>query len=333
MPHHELTVIVCTRNRSSQIAALLDDLSQQQGAVTWRLLVVDNGSEDDTARVIEQCAVAVPLRVLSEPVPGKSRALNRALAAIEDGWCVFTDDDVRVPRDWLAAYAAAFTRYPQARVFGGPIVPLLPAGSPGWLLESASAPAAFAAFSPFDRDQSLTPPRSPFGPNFAVMRDAIPGGGFREDLGPPSIDSPMCEDVEFIRRAVSASGPALFVASAGVTHVIRAELVSVPVQFDRAFNLGRSTVAAFGPRPGRAASTRSTAGTERAEAREFDLGFAMNRLYGTVIALERCGAAAEARQALLRIRAFDWAGGVDRTGPLVKRLLRQRPDLAVQGMA
>ena len=89
--------------------------------VTWELLVVNNNSTDDTESVITSYENRLPLRRLFEPSPGLSNARNHAIREAKGGLIIWTDDDVLVDSDWLAAYAAAADRWPDAAFFGGPI--------------------------------------------------------------------------------------------------------------------------------------------------------------------------------------------------------------------
>jgi glycosyltransferase involved in cell wall biosynthesis len=89
-------------------------------AVPSELIVVDNGSSDDTADVVASIAQAAPLPVtyLLETRKGVSFAKNRGLAASCGELILFTDDDCIVRRDWLAAAIRLFASNPGG-VFGG----------------------------------------------------------------------------------------------------------------------------------------------------------------------------------------------------------------------
>jgi GT2 family glycosyltransferase len=67
------------------------------------IVVVDNGSTDNTAEIVKGWAAAggVPVKLLSEPRPGKARALNCALRAAEGELLAFTDDDCRLSTDYV----------------------------------------------------------------------------------------------------------------------------------------------------------------------------------------------------------------------------------------
>jgi len=101
---------------------------------------------------------------------------------------IFTDDDVTVPADWLAKYAAAFRRYPDAAFFGSDIVPVFPTADASWgHAFSAAAGSCFAQFrvGPHDKviDAGTKPNLYPFGANMAFRVDALRQFRFDESLG------------------------------------------------------------------------------------------------------------------------------------------------------
>ena len=102
----DCSVILATRDRAAVVADALAALSRQEtaGRFTYDVVVVDNGSSDDTKAVVEraQRGAAVRIQYLFEPRAGKSFALNRGITAATGTWLAFTDDDIRAPSDWLA---------------------------------------------------------------------------------------------------------------------------------------------------------------------------------------------------------------------------------------
>ena len=101
----KLSVIISTRNRAHAITACLDSIEAafaNASPLDGEIVVVDNGSQDSTAQIIKAWAAAnphVPVQALSEPCPGKARALNRAVRASRGELLAFTDDDCRLHRD------------------------------------------------------------------------------------------------------------------------------------------------------------------------------------------------------------------------------------------
>ncbi len=102
----QLSVIVATRNRAHAIGGCLDSIASaiaHAGPIDAEIVVVDNGSTDQTAAVLEAWAEAsdVPVRVLQEHRTGKARALNRALGAARGEILAFTDDDCRLSLEYV----------------------------------------------------------------------------------------------------------------------------------------------------------------------------------------------------------------------------------------
>ena len=79
-----LTVAICTWNRAGLLARTLERLVAMESPVApWEVLVVDNGSTDDTPRVLDRFASRLPLRRLLEPALGLSNARNAAVACTD----------------------------------------------------------------------------------------------------------------------------------------------------------------------------------------------------------------------------------------------------------
>ena len=121
------TVTICTRNRAASLARTLASIVEAARAVSedWELLVVDNGSTDDTSEVVDGFAGCLPIHRILHSVPGLSNARNAGVAAARGRFIIWTDDDLTVDRAWLAAYLAAFRTWPDCAIFGGRAIPPL----------------------------------------------------------------------------------------------------------------------------------------------------------------------------------------------------------------
>jgi glycosyltransferase involved in cell wall biosynthesis len=103
-----LSVIIATRNRATMVRACLDSivvaLARAAVPLQAEVVIADNGSSDNTVDVIEHWAAtggAPPVRLLSEPKPGVSRARNQALRLADGELLVFTDDDCRLHPEYV----------------------------------------------------------------------------------------------------------------------------------------------------------------------------------------------------------------------------------------
>jgi glycosyltransferase involved in cell wall biosynthesis len=114
--HHSqpaISIVLPTRNGSRHIREQLQGLAHQETDVAWELLVVDNGSTDGTADLVEALwETSVPLRIVSAPEEANlSYARNVGVAAAGSEYIAFCDDDDIVGPSWVGAMAAALTSH------------------------------------------------------------------------------------------------------------------------------------------------------------------------------------------------------------------------------
>jgi GT2 family glycosyltransferase len=117
-----VTVAVCTRDRTAQLAGCLEALVRLDYPAL-DLLVVDNAPRDAaTARLVR--ARYPQVRYVCEPRPGLNWARNRAIAEARGEIIAYTDDDVVVDRGWVRALAGVFAEEAEVMAVTGLVVPL-----------------------------------------------------------------------------------------------------------------------------------------------------------------------------------------------------------------
>jgi len=123
-PTPDVTVVVCTYNRAELLADALHSLLQLETAqrFTYEILVVDNGSTDDTADVCEAFMrdARLACRYVREDRPGVAAARNRGIRAARGAWIAYCDDDQLADSTWLAELLR-LAEQRGARVVGGTI--------------------------------------------------------------------------------------------------------------------------------------------------------------------------------------------------------------------
>lgn len=123
-----ISVIICTYNGAARLPRCLEALRAQMlssETTPWEVLLVDNASTDNTRAVAESCVPGfpVPLRVLSEPKPGKANALHTAFGHAEGELFCIVDDDNLLDPDYLALAVDFMRQHPDAGAIGGRVVP------------------------------------------------------------------------------------------------------------------------------------------------------------------------------------------------------------------
>lgn len=102
----EVSVIICTRNRSNDLQRCLLSLFQQT-CLPAEIIVVDNApSDDSTLRVVRNFHEVLYYK---EPRPGLSVARNAGVRIAGFPVIAFTDDDVRLHPLWLYYLMESFT--------------------------------------------------------------------------------------------------------------------------------------------------------------------------------------------------------------------------------
>jgi glycosyltransferase involved in cell wall biosynthesis len=98
-----LSIIICTLNEQYYLPKLLDSLSAQQAAPPFEVLVVDAGSDDQTAGVVLKYAAQAPYPILFEAFNQRGVARQRNYGAVlaQFEHLLFLDADVVLPADFL----------------------------------------------------------------------------------------------------------------------------------------------------------------------------------------------------------------------------------------
>lgn len=220
------SVVVCTRNRAGELGRSLDTMLRLEAPFDWELIVVDNGSDDDTVALVTTLAErrSGRLSVSSEPVLGLSAARNRGVRLARGAWIGFLDDDAEPCREWLEAIDAEL-RLPGVLAVGGPVEPVYSDALPDWLT---------APFLPYlsvwdlgSEERDLGAGELPRGANLAVRREAFERyGGFDPRLGRVGRSLRSGEDTELALRIVAGGQRVRYAPAARARHRIETARLS-----------------------------------------------------------------------------------------------------------
>ena len=193
----DISLIICTRDRCEKLARCLESLRHIIFERPWELIIVDNGSTDDTAAVIREFirSTRVQAVYLFEPKPGKSTGLNTALRVAQGQILAFTDDDCYPAADFLSQVWSAFDD-PSVGYIGGRIMLHDPADHPMTINESMT-PVTYPA-------RSFVCAGCVQGANMAFRRKVLLDiGGFDPLFGPGALF--VAEEIDVAGRS-SAMG-------------------------------------------------------------------------------------------------------------------------------
>jgi glycosyltransferase involved in cell wall biosynthesis len=172
----DVSIVISTYNRCDLLGgALRALLSQTPADVTYEILVVDNNSTDQTRSMVEELARQNPdkLKYLFEPKQGLSYGRNTGIAAAKALIIAFTDDDVRVARDWVSQIKASFAGNPDIDFLGGRVVPRWPQEPPLWLTKANWSPLALLDYGDYPFYVNSQNQLCLVGANFAFRRRAF----------------------------------------------------------------------------------------------------------------------------------------------------------------
>ncbi len=226
-----LTVGICTWNRAPLLDSALESFYNLEipRHVDWELLIVNNNSTDGTDGVISKHARHLPIRGLFEPRPGKSYALNHAVREAKGEYILWTDDDALVDSNWIAAYADAFERWPEASIFGGPVKAWFRADPPKWLNEQSLkiVSTAYAIRDFGEGTVELNYRNLPYGVNMAVRTKDQLNYAFDTNLGPRPNSELRGEETELLNKMLADGAKGRWVPKAFVRHYIPPERQSL----------------------------------------------------------------------------------------------------------
>lgn len=228
----EVSVVVCTRNRARRLGGTLEAClrAMEQLPVPAELVVVDNGSSDDTQPLVLELAHRDRrVRCIREPQPGLSRARNSGAAAAAGSVIAFTDDDCLPAEQWLVHLTP--------RLLSGEL-----AGTAGTVEIAASLRRPW--FRPVHEDLLAATRQIPEGPlrtfvgaNMALRREVLDELSFDVRLGAGALGC-MEESLLHLQMQQRAM-PMAFAPEARVVHHFDADRLQPSALLERARVQGR----------------------------------------------------------------------------------------------
>jgi glycosyltransferase involved in cell wall biosynthesis len=230
----KISILITTRNRAEHLRETLASFQRLHvpADLPAELLVVDNASTDDTAEVVRQCKLpSLAVRYLHEPKPGQSNARNSGMANTSGEVILFTDDDVRVPANWIEAMATPILGGEADAVAGA--VKIAPHLARSWMTGLHFGWLASTVNLDFNSPGALV------GANMAFSRmvlDKVPG--FDPELGPGALG--FLDETLFAKQIAESGLRISGRSQTEVEHHFDPERLTRPSWIGNAMKRGRS---------------------------------------------------------------------------------------------
>ena len=244
-----VSVVITTRNRATNLKTALFSLNlQTHRKASFEVLVIDNGSTDNTRDVCEECRAFLPnFQYLYEPNPGlhigRHLGMQRARARI----LVYADDDIEAFPTWLEGVAEAFSNE-QVALVGGKNLPRFQVEPPAWIRRMWEKNRNGGRMLPYlsildlgDKVKEVSPYHV-FGCNFSIRKSVLlEAGGFHPDAFPYALIRYRGDGETYVSRYISEKGgKAIYHPKASVFHCVPEERLSEEYFCKRAFIQGIS---------------------------------------------------------------------------------------------
>lgn len=236
MPSPCISVVVCTYNRADILAISLRTLGRQAlDPAQYEVIVVDNNSSDYTPQLVAEFQQQqANLRYVCETRQGLAHARNRGWQEARGSYVAYTDDDCKLPPQWLrVAYSIIAERQPL--IFGGPYFPFYLAGRPHWFKDRYGAKNLGAQARYLQNNEYLS------GGNIFLCRPLLANsGGFNPRLGMTGDAIAYGEETDLIRRlrATDAGLQLYYEPQLFVYHLVRPEKFSLAWRIRASFRAG-----------------------------------------------------------------------------------------------
>lgn len=225
MPNTPISAIICTHNRDTYLGAAIDSLLNQDFAPGFEVIVVDNGSTDNTRAVVESRLGDRRLKYIFEPILGLSVARNTGAKAACGDILAYLDDDAVASVGWLQALYTAYQQNPKLAIAGGKVTLLYPEGvqPPKWL--STGLAGNLGAYDLGDELMNIqNPGLTPRGLNYSISRSFLEEiGGFDPKLGRVGKNLLSNEELQMTELALKKGWQVVYIPAALVAHNVAPE--------------------------------------------------------------------------------------------------------------
>lgn len=245
-----ISVIIPTRNRAKFINKALKSLLNQNLPISdFEVLVINNGSTDNTSEIISIYKNQLyNLREIIISEPGLHNGRHAGMKNAKGNILVFADDDIEAFPTWLSSIYLAF-KDPDVAMVGGNNYPLFLKTPPKWLYNMwfckrnknyKSIPSL--SIIEFNQCSKNISPYLIWGCNFPIRKSVLlASGGFHPDAMPENLIRFRGDGETHVSKYVFENRlKCIFSPGASVYHKVTPERMTIDYFYKRGFNQGIS---------------------------------------------------------------------------------------------
>lgn len=180
MKELQITIIVCTYNRSELLKnAILSLMNQTISDDLYEIIIIDNNSTDSTKAVVKELnANHKNLKYIFEDKQGLSNARNTGYLNANSLYVGYMDDDAKASQNYIEKIIKIIKNY-SPDIFGGPIFPFYECEKPTWFKDE------YGTYSSYDFSGWITNLEQFLSGSNIIFRKSLleEFGGFNPNLG------------------------------------------------------------------------------------------------------------------------------------------------------
>jgi glycosyltransferase involved in cell wall biosynthesis len=244
-----LSVIIPTRNRADFLKLTLRSLEfQTLPRDLFEVIVIDNGSTDNTRQVVEAFQQQLRnIRYFYDATPGLHVGRHLGMKMAKSDILVYADDDIEAFPTWLQAIAESFQNQDVVLV-GGKNLPKFEAEPPEWIKKmwkpDKNGHRIMCYLSVLDLGNEIKTinPYLVFGCNFSIRKATLlEAGGFHPDAMPQEFIKYRGDGETHVSQYILSSGyKTLYHPNASVYHLVPVSRMTEDYFCKRSYNQGLS---------------------------------------------------------------------------------------------